>query len=76
MRDLKIRTKRFAIDCWKLCLNIPKSREYESIYWLELFEEVFESDSIEIQLLKQEANELLAIVVASIKTTLKNNIIK
>ena len=118
MRDLKTRTKRFAIDCWKLCLNIQKSREYdgwarqllrsasaiganyrasqrarstadfinklkiveeeadESIYWLELFEEVYESDSIEIQLLKHEANELLAIVVASIKSTRKNNIIK
>ncbi len=30
MLDLKIRTKNFAIDCWKLCLKIPKSREYDA----------------------------------------------
>ncbi|MBT8285293.1 MAG: four helix bundle protein [Flavobacteriaceae bacterium] len=114
MQDLKFRTKRFAIDCWKLCKNIPKSREYdawarqlircsssvganyrasqraksaadfinklkiveeeadESIYWLELFQEVLGKSKKEIILLKQEANELLAIIVASIKTARKN----
>ncbi len=30
MQDLKTRTKRFAIDCWTLCLKIPKSREYDA----------------------------------------------
>ncbi|MCF6349328.1 MAG: four helix bundle protein [Flavobacteriaceae bacterium] len=30
MQDLKTRTKRFAIDCWRLCLKIPKSREYDA----------------------------------------------
>ena len=114
MQDLKFRTKRFAIDCWKFCKNIPKSREFnawaiqlirssssvganyrasqrakstadfiyklkiveeeadECIYWLELFQEVLDTGSVEIENLKQEANELLAIVVASIKTARKN----
>lgn len=31
MEDLKIRTKRFAIDCWKLCSNLPKTREYNNL---------------------------------------------
>lgn len=30
MQDLKIRTKRFAIDCWKFCEQIPKSRELDA----------------------------------------------
>lgn len=114
MIDLKIRTKSFATDCWKLSKKIPKSREYdawtrqlircsssvganyrasqrakstadfiyklkiveeetdESIYWLELFQEVLDPGKKEIKLLIQEANELLAIVVASIKTARKN----
>ena len=112
--DLKFRTKRFAIDCWKLCKNIPKSREYdawarqlircsssvganyrasqraksaadfvyklkiveeeadEAIYWLELFQEVLIPNPREIKLLIKEGNEVLAIVVASIKTARKN----
>ena len=31
MEDLKIRTKRFTIDCWKLCSNLPKTREYNNL---------------------------------------------
>ncbi len=114
MQDLKNTTKRFAIDCWKLCLEIPKSREYdawvrqlircsssvganyrasqrakstadfiyklkiveeeadESIYWLELFQEVIDTNHPEIIKLIKEANELLAIIVASIKTARRN----
>ncbi len=114
MQDLKLRTKRFAVDCWGLCKQIPKSREYdawarqlircsssvganyraaqraksiadfinklkiveeeadESIYWLELFQEVLASSTKEIRPLIKEANELLAIVVASIRTARKN----
>tara|TARA_R110000868_G_C10389391_1_gene720176 strand:+ start:84 stop:434 length:351 start_codon:yes stop_codon:yes gene_type:complete len=30
MQDLKIRTKKFAIDCWKLCEQIPRSRELDA----------------------------------------------
>ena len=29
-QDLKIRTKQFSIDCWKLCQNFPNSREYNA----------------------------------------------
>lgn len=114
MQDLKVRTKQFAINCWRLCLEIPKSREYdawvrqlikcsssvganyrasqrakstadfinklkiveeevdESVYWLELFHEILETNHDEILKLKNEANELLAITVASIKTARNN----
>ncbi len=113
---MRFRTKRFAIDCWKLCKDIPKSREFdawtkqlircsssvganyrasqrakskadfinklkiveeeadESIYWLELLHEVMDPANNEIKQVKQEANELLAIVVASIKTARKNKV--
>ena len=30
MKDLKLRTKRFAVDCWFLCSEIPNSREYNA----------------------------------------------
>lgn len=30
MRDLKERTKSFAIECWKFCAKIPHSREYNA----------------------------------------------
>ena len=29
-QDLKLRTKQFAIDCWKLCKCFPSSREYNA----------------------------------------------
>jgi len=112
------RTKRFAIECWKFCERMPKSREYnafvnqlirssssvganyrasqrakstadfinklkiveeevdESVYWLELFEEITTDNLIEIQQLKKEGNELLAITVASINTAKRNNKVK
>ncbi len=114
MQDLKLRTKCFAIECWRLCKQIPKLREFDSwarqlirssssvganyraaqraksiadfinklkiveeeadetIYWLELFQKVLEPNNKEIKPLIKEANELLAIVVASIKTARKN----
>ena len=28
--DLKLRTKKFAIDCWVLCAKLPKTREYNA----------------------------------------------
>ncbi|MBP2832622.1 four helix bundle protein [Aquimarina sp. U1-2] len=31
MKDMKLRTKKFAIDCWKLCSQLPKSREYNNL---------------------------------------------
>ncbi|BFP43054.1 four helix bundle protein [Flavobacteriaceae bacterium GF1] len=30
MNDLKKRTKDFAFECWKLCKEFPKSREYDA----------------------------------------------
>ena len=30
MQDLKLRTKKFSIDCWKICKNFPSSREYNA----------------------------------------------
>ena len=109
------RTKDFAINCWKFCEKIPKSREYntfvnqlirssssvganyrasqrakstadfinklkiveeevdESVYWLELFEEITNDNLREILQLKKEGNELLAITVASINTAKRNS---
>ncbi len=91
MQDLKLRTKRFAVECWRLCKQIPKSREFdawarqlircsssvganyrasqraksiadfinklkiveeetdETIYWLELFQEVLEPGNKEVK---------------------------
>ena len=31
MQDLKLRTKLFALACWKLCSKLPKSREFDAI---------------------------------------------
>lgn len=28
--DLKLRTKKFAIDCWILCSKLPKTREFNA----------------------------------------------
>lgn len=116
MRDLKDRTKRFAVDCWFLCKQIPNSREYnayvnqlirssssvganyraaqrakstadfinklkiveeetdESMYFLELFSEIMDKEVAAIKALHSEANEILAIVVASINTAKRNQI--
>lgn len=109
------RTKKFAVDCWKFCEEVPKSREYnafvnqlirssssvganyrasqrakstadfinklkiveeevdESVYWLEIFEEVLPELIDRIEILKKEGSELLAITVASINTARRNN---
>lgn len=112
-KELLKRTKQFAIDCWKFCEKIPKSREYnayvnqlirssssvganyraaqrakstadfinklkiveeeadESLYWLEIFQEITNEFSSDIESLKREGIELLAITVASINTARK-----
>jgi four helix bundle protein len=116
MQDLKIRTQRFAIECWKFSAQIPNSREFdawvrqlirsssaiganyrasqrakstadfinklkiveeesdECLYWLELFQEVLDPGKAEIKALLHEGNEILAIVVTSIKTARKNRL--
>lgn len=33
MEDMKNRTKRFTIDCWKMCSQLPKSREYNDLVY-------------------------------------------
>lgn len=50
-------------------LKIVEEEINESIYWLELFSEVDGAHHTEIERLKQEAQELLSIMVASIKTS-------
>ena len=113
-KDLKERTKKFAVDCWLMCQKLPHSREYnayvnqllrssssvganyraaqrakstadfinklkiveeetdESMYFLELLEEVANQDVGEIKRLRVEANEVLSIIVASINTARRN----
>lgn len=112
--ELIERTKQFALECWKLCFKVPKSREYnafvnqlirssssvganyrasqrakstadfinklkiveeevdESVYWLEIFEEVLSEHASKISKLQKEGKELLAIIVASINTAKRN----
>ncbi|MEM7486934.1 MAG: four helix bundle protein [Bacteroidota bacterium] len=52
-------------------LKIVEEEADESIYWLELFLEVMDSKQEEMGRLKDEGQEILAIIVASIKTARK-----
>lgn len=52
-------------------LKIVEEEADESVYWLEIFEEILLEHSEEMHL-KQEGKELLAITVASINTAKKN----
>lgn len=54
-------------------LKIVEEETDESLYWLELFEMAMPERKQIIRPLKQEAKELLAITVASIKTARKND---
>ncbi len=45
----------------------------ESIYWMEILEGIGSVQTKELQSLKEEANQLLAITVSSINTARKNN---
>lgn len=49
-------------------LKIVEEEADESMYFLELFMEISDKEQTEIKRLYNEANELLSIVVASIKT--------
>ena len=108
------RTKRFAIECWKFCEKMPKSREYnafvnqlirssssvganyrasqrakstadfinklkiieeeadESLFFLELLNDVSTLQNLKLEIqfmpLLQEANEITAIIVSTLKT--------
>ena len=113
-KQLKNRTKRFAIDCWKLCALLPKSREFdsyvrqllrsssseaanyraalraksdkdfihklkiveeeadESMFWLELLMEINPHNKRAFLTMLNEGEEILKIMVSSIKTTRVN----
>jgi four helix bundle protein len=53
-------------------LKIVEEESDESIYWLELIQKSGQMEAQKMQSLVQEANELLAIFVASIKTARVN----
>ena len=52
-------------------LKIVEEEADESMYWLEIFIEILNDNEDELKRLHAEANELLAITVASIKTARK-----
>lgn len=54
-------------------LKIVEEEVDESVYWLEIFEEVLSGNSEEILTLQKEGRELLAITVASINTAKRNS---
>lgn len=53
-------------------LKIVEEEADESVYWLEIFEQILKNHSDEILKLQKEGKELLAITVASINTAKKN----
>ena len=55
-------------------MGIVEEETDETLYWLEILEELGVSDLKELLSLKKEANELLAITVASIKTAKRNRV--
>lgn len=53
-------------------LKIVEEEADESVYWLEIFEEILPTHSKEVFKLQKEGKELLAITVASINTAKRN----
>ncbi|RKN81006.1 four helix bundle protein [Ulvibacterium marinum] len=53
-------------------LKVVEEETDESMYWLELFLEISDNHHEEIERLRKEGGELLAITVSSIKTARKN----
>ncbi|MGW9686210.1 four helix bundle protein [Flagellimonas sp. 2504JD1-5] len=53
-------------------LKIVEEEIDESAYWLEIFLEISDMNHTQIKELHKEANEILAIIVASINTARKN----
>ena len=53
-------------------MGIVEEEADETLFWLELLEESQIVPSAKLELIKQEANELIAITVASIKTARVN----
>ncbi|MAD98643.1 MAG: four helix bundle protein [Flavobacteriaceae bacterium] len=52
-------------------LKIVEEEADESLYWLELFQEITTNFEEEIRVLMKEGNELLSIIVSSINTIKK-----
>jgi len=111
MRDLKDRTKKFALDVIKYCMVLPKKQEMqiisnqlircassvganyraacrarskadfiaklsiveeeadEAVYWMEIQEGLGKANDSELHRLLDEANQMVAIIVASKKTS-------
>jgi len=55
-------------------LKIVEEEADETIYWLELLEESGLTAASQTASIKKETNEILSIIVASIKTMKKNNL--
>ena len=53
-------------------LKIVEEEVDESVYWLEIFDEILNENNEEIKILKAEGKELLAIIVTSINTAKRN----
>lgn len=53
-------------------LGIVEEEADESVFWLEMLKELKIAEGKELEWLINEANEILAIVIASIKTARKN----
>ena len=53
-------------------MSIVEEEADETLFWLELLEESELVTAAKLTAIKQEANELIAITVASIKTTRRN----
>jgi four helix bundle protein len=53
-------------------MGIVEEESDESLFWLELLEESELVSATKLAAIKQEANELIAITIASIKTTRRN----
>jgi four helix bundle protein len=53
-------------------MGIVEEEADETLFWLELLEESALVSSAELTAIKQEANELIAITIASIKTARRN----
>ena len=54
-------------------LKIVEEECDETMYFMEILQELLPEDKKQLDVLHKEANELLSIVVASIKTARKNN---
>ena len=55
-------------------LKIVEEEADETIYFLELIDEIFDTNSQEVKMLINEYKEILAIIISSIKTARKNHL--